>query len=238
MLLHGIGNTMHAWDELIPMLPERVRVVGVDLLGFGRSPKPSWATYNVRAQAHSVMVTLAKLGVRRRVIFVGHSLGALAAVELARRYPLAVRQLILCSPPFYHADGRRDKALKRLYREAVKYPAQMKKLSRYAVQTGLANKALSINDENISAYFGTLEASIVNQTSMDDAARLKTPTRILYGTLDPVVIGKNIVTVAKNNSAVSTRKLLVGHEVLGTYTKAVAKEVEAVVLALGRDTPR
>ncbi len=235
VLIHGIGNSSHSWEDLIPMLPKHTRVVAIDLLGFGRSPKPAWGAYSAKAQARSVMLTLFRMGVNQRVYVVGHSLGALIAVEMAKRYPLVVRSLVLCSPPFYRptVQGKwsRDEALRRLYRTAHRYPERLVKLSPLAVRVGLANKALRLTDENIGAYVGALEASIINQTSVQDALRLKVPTRILYGTLDPIVIGKNITDLAKANPAITAKRLLVGHEISGLYTKAVAKEITALMLA-------
>lgn len=235
VLVHGIGNSAHAWDELVPMLPKHVRVLGVDLLGFGRSPKPDWATYNAKAQAQSIMMTLLKMGVTQRVYVVGHSLGALVAVEMAKRYPLRVRAMVLCSPPFYRpsVEGKwsPDDALRRLYRAARKYPERLVKLSPLAVKMGLANKAFRLTEDNVNSYVGALEASIINQTALKDALAIKAPTRILYGTLDPVVIGKNITYLAKENPAITSRRLLVGHEVSGLYTKAVAKEITTLMLA-------
>ncbi|MBC7670944.1 MAG: alpha/beta fold hydrolase [Polaromonas sp.] len=42
----GIGATTRYWALVVGALANRVRVFRVDLLGFGRSPKP-WVTYSV-----------------------------------------------------------------------------------------------------------------------------------------------------------------------------------------------
>ena len=240
VLIHGIGNSLSAWDELVRLLPEGTRVIGVDLLGFGQSPKPRWARYNVVMQARSVAFTLLNMGIGRRWVVVGHSLGALVAIELAKRYPLLVKQLLLCSPPLYlseQADAarktiRRDDILKNIYRTVQRYPEQMIRLAPFAVKLGVANKSLELTNDNVAAYIGALEASIINQTSLEDVRRVIIPTRILYGALDPVVIGSNIRAAAKLNEKVTARRLMVGHEVTGQYTKAVAKELTGIVDAL------
>ncbi len=228
VFIHGIGNTLHSWDEVVAMLPKDVRLIGIDLLGFGKSPRPAWAVYSAKTQARSVGVTLFKLGLVQQPIIVGHSLGALVAVEVARRYPLVAKRLVLCSPPFYAPEANKkgikppDDVLRELYRIAKKFPDQLEKMSPLAVKLGLANKTLTITKDTVVPYMAALEASIINQTSLADAARLRTPMDIFYGTLDPVVIKRHIVTLAAEHKAVTAHKLNVGHEVLGGYAHSLS----------------
>src|SRR5688572_20851458 len=101
LFLHGLGGTGDIWDPIIARLPHDVGIVTIDLLGFGKSPKPSWAEFNVKTQARSIAATFLKHRLVGPVIIVGHSMGALVAVELARKYPRIVKGLVLCNPPFY-----------------------------------------------------------------------------------------------------------------------------------------
>ena len=55
LFIHGIGDKGRAWDEVIAKLLKNLKVVTVDLLGFGQSPSPSWAVYRARTQARSVL---------------------------------------------------------------------------------------------------------------------------------------------------------------------------------------
>jgi pimeloyl-ACP methyl ester carboxylesterase len=48
LFLHGIGNSSTAWSQVVDRLPTDVRVIRIDLLGFGKSPKPKWVTYDAR----------------------------------------------------------------------------------------------------------------------------------------------------------------------------------------------
>lgn len=227
VLIHGIGNTLHSWDEVVAEMPRDVKVVGIDLLGFGGSPRPSWATYNARTQARSVGATLLKLGLVKDVVLVGHSLGALVSVEVTRRYPLMIKRLVLCSPPFYKprvSSGRpktTDDALRSVYAFARKYPQQLIRLSSLAVKAGVANKTLSITDETVDLFIATLESGIVNQTSLRDVAALSVRIDIFYGALDAVVVNRNIVKLGKDNSNITAHRVVSGHEVIGGYAKAV-----------------
>lgn len=236
VLIHGIGNSAKAWDELIPLLPKNVRVIGIDLLGFGHSPRPDWVQYSARTQARSVARTLVRMRLLQPPILVGHSLGSLVAVETAKRYPFAIRQLVLCSPPFYAApsDAKKlfpeyDELLRSLYRTAKKYPAQLVSVSPIAVQLGLATKALNVNEDNVASYIAALEASIINQTSLRDVSVLKLPITMFYGRFDPVVIAAHVKKLGNDIPNITAKPVLAGHEVIGGYTKLVAKEISKIV---------
>ncbi len=235
VFIHGIGNTLHSWDDVVALMPKDVRIIGVDLLGFGGSPKPDWAIYNAKTQARSLGITLLGLRMAHQPILVGHSLGALVAVEVAKRYTLLPKRLVLCSPPFYSptAEGKRiptgDDMLRELYRVAKKHPEQLEALSPLAVKLGLANKTLNITQDNVGSYLGALEASIINQTALADVATLKIPIDIFYGTFDPVVIKKHITTLAKTKENVTAKRLIAGHEVVGGYVKSLAEYLKNIV---------
>ena len=231
VFIHGIGNTLHSWDEVVKRLPSDVRAVGIDLLGFGDSPRPGWAIYDAKTQARSVGITLLGLRLAHQPIIVGHSLGALVAVEVAKRYTLLPKRLILCSPPFYKPQaekislGNPDDILRQLYRVAKKHPEQLEQFSPIAVRMGLANKALNITSDTVPSYLAALESSIINQTSLADVAKLRLPIDIFYGAFDPVVIKKHIINLAKNHENVSVIRLNAGHEVVGGYAKALAAHI-------------
>ena len=232
LFLHGIGNSGAAWDKVVEGIPKDVTVIAVDLLGFGQSPKPGWPEYNVRLQARSVFATLIKLNIRRRLIIVGHSMGALVAVEIAKRYPLLVKSLVLCSPPFYDDQEvrpflpRRDRTLKRLYRLAQKHPSKFTTIAAFAVKYKLVEGTFNVTADNVSTYMAALEASIINQTSLEDAKNLRKPMYIVHGALDPVVIKKNLDAVVAANKKAKLTVIMAGHQMMGRYVPAVVKKIK------------
>ncbi|HET6747240.1 MAG TPA: alpha/beta fold hydrolase [Candidatus Saccharimonadales bacterium] len=236
LLIHGIGNSGAAWDSVVAKLPDSIHVISIDLLGFGNSPRPAWAIYNAKTQARSVLTTLLKLKARHPIIIVGHSLGALVAVEFAKRYPLLVRSLILVSPPFYQSVTNSSKQLpnadrmrREIYRLIKKRPDQLIQIANLALKLGLLNKTFNLTKDNASIYLNALEASILNQTSLHDAEHLKLPIRILYGMLDPVIASRNLAYLAQKNKYVRTTAVLASHEVLGTFASKVADAIKASV---------
>jgi len=100
VFLPGIGATTRYWEIVVGALASRMRLTLIDLLGFGRSPKP-WTTYSVDRHLAELERVIAPLAREGPVTLVGHSLGARLAVVYAARHPEQVRQLILVSMPYF-----------------------------------------------------------------------------------------------------------------------------------------
>lgn len=233
VFIHGLGNSAESWRGVAAQLPKDVRVIAIDMLGFGKSPKPKWVTYNITVQAKAVAHTLLGLGLLQRPIVVGHSMGSLVAIELARRHPLVLKQLVLCSPPLYKVNSSdwsgREKLLKDFYKLVTKHPAELEKIAPVAKQLGIVSKVFNVTGEYGAVYVAALESSIINQSSLDDVRRLSLPIRILYGAFDPVVIGTNVQKIDNEKPNITTKVLPVGHEMLGTYIYFIAHELKKII---------
>lgn len=232
-MIHGIGNTNKTWADLVKQMPPDVRVITVDLLGFGQSPHPDWAIYNTKTQARSVIATLVKQRIYGKVIIVGHSLGSLVAIEVAKRYKPIVSRLILCSPPLYKSEQKdkrmlpvADDALRRIYRQAIKHPSLLVRVARLAKKYRLSDKTSSITDESLFTYLATLEAAIINQTSLDDAMDLQIPITVIRGRLDPLVVPANLKLLAKTSPKVKLKTISAAHELNKKYFSAILPELQ------------
>jgi pimeloyl-ACP methyl ester carboxylesterase len=103
VLLHGITSSSRTWWRAGPALAERgFSVLAVDLRGHGGSPT-SAAGLGLPELAADVAETVAAMvpgGSPVRVdLLVGHSLGALVALELLAARPGLARRLLLEDPP-------------------------------------------------------------------------------------------------------------------------------------------
>jgi len=235
VFLHGIGSSGSMW-KAVAGKQLNANIIIIDLLGFGRSPAPVWARYDARLQARAVSFTLTKLGIARPVIVVGHSMGALVAVEFATKYPRRVESLILCSPPFYRMGNTLsprlptpESMLMKLYTSVQSNPLQFAKLTAFATKYKLVNDGFNVTSENIDTYIVALEGMILNQTSFDDALRLEVPTHIIRGSLDPFVIPRNLKLLMSQNPYISTTTVAAGHEIRGLFLRAISKKLESVV---------
>lgn len=95
LLLHGLGASSHYWDAVLERLGG-FRAIAPDLLGFGRSPAPSEASYDVGCHLAALRPLL-----REKTVVVGHSTGSMLAGALARAHPELVKGLVLVSLPAY-----------------------------------------------------------------------------------------------------------------------------------------
>jgi pimeloyl-ACP methyl ester carboxylesterase len=236
LFLHGIGNSGRTWEHVVDQLPADVNVIIVDLLGFGDSPQPAWARYDAATQAKAVAKTLWQLRLTHRVIIVGHSMGTLVAVEFARRYPALVRSLVLFSPPIYSLDTRdkrrflvRDAQLRRIYDLMARRPTAVGAIMRLGARYKLLNPDMDVERLNLTIYAQALRANIINQTTFRDVVKLKKPIAILYGTLDPVVIGATLRELRKKSGYITVQRFVGGHEIVRGYVDRAASLITQVV---------
>ncbi|MGH8828513.1 MAG: alpha/beta fold hydrolase, partial [Jiangellaceae bacterium] len=89
----SLGTTRTMWDEQLPALSERYRVVRYDHRGHGRSPVPP-APYTVDDLGADLVALLDELGIVR-AHHVGLSLGGIVAMWLAAHHPARVDRLAL-----------------------------------------------------------------------------------------------------------------------------------------------
>lgn len=243
VFIHGLANSHAMWHEIIDKVDTKTtRVISVDLLGFGNSPKPTWQTYSAHVHARSLRMTLQTLRVRTPVLIVGHSLGSLVAIKYAALYPRKVQSLILCSPPFYRptklpADKlagiitQTDDLYHLLYRNSRYRSEVAVRLADIVKKARIASKYFTVDEATLPAIVSSLEMSIENQTALDDAKSLHMPTQIIYGQFDPFIIKSHIRALANENPAIATRTILGNHEITGNsvFRKAVIDAINTVI---------
>lgn len=97
VFLPGMGGTTRYWQGRVTKLEQDFRVLLVDLLGFGESPKPA-TQYTVKRHVDALHRTLSPTA---PFTLVGHSMGAVLSVAYAVRYPEQVERLILIGLPYF-----------------------------------------------------------------------------------------------------------------------------------------
>jgi len=93
VLVHGVGGDADQWAFCLEALAASHRVIAVDLLGFGRSDKPS-IDYRIAGYVELLDRFLTKLDIGRASLL-GHSLGGWITASFALAFPERVETLIL-----------------------------------------------------------------------------------------------------------------------------------------------
>jgi pimeloyl-ACP methyl ester carboxylesterase len=105
VLLHGLGDSGDCWPDAVRRWAPQYRVVGLDLLGHGRSPRFTPAQLGspdpmeeMYAATLATVTTLVQLSGSVPVTLVAHSMGAGITTALAARRPDLVRAAVLEEP--------------------------------------------------------------------------------------------------------------------------------------------
>jgi len=186
VLIHGLGGRTYNFRYNIPVLSERLRVVALDLKGFGYSERPAAGDYSLAAQARLVGELMDRLGISRAAVL-GHSMGGAIALRLAVTCPEKVDRLILvgsaspnamvprfaASPPLpfllrlgtalvLHQPGLRESVLRQgFYDPAFLSPEMLEEFRRSACIRGSTNAIASLLSD--AARDGPIDLSRVGQ---------------------------------------------------------------------------
>jgi 3-oxoadipate enol-lactonase len=93
VLIHGLGSSARDWEQQVPALADRYRVLTYDVRGHGRTSKPR-GPYSVAQFANDLALLLERLD-HRPAHVVGISMGGMIAFQLAVDRPDLVRSLVI-----------------------------------------------------------------------------------------------------------------------------------------------
>lgn len=106
IFIHGFISSSTFWTETIfPYFsdPEKssYRFFAVDLLGFGRSPKPTDSMYTLAEHVDMIVRSVVQPYQLKSFHIVAHSLGCIIALALAARFTGSIKSLTLLAPPYF-----------------------------------------------------------------------------------------------------------------------------------------
>jgi len=123
VLLHGFLGNMQVWENLLPSLIKRYKVILIDLPGHGLTENFGYV-HKMDLMAEAVKAVLHELQLRRYVL-IGHSMGGYVSMAFAEKYMDNLRGLVLFhSSAFADSEEKkldRDKAIKVAKRHKEKY---------------------------------------------------------------------------------------------------------------------
>lgn len=176
ILLHGIETTSELWRALAEGLALGHRVIALDLLGFGSSPKPRALRYDLSDHVAAVLHTMHALLGERPARLVGQGLGGLIAMGCAVTDPGSVSEVVAFSPTLVEPgsdvlDRAGDPRVARvlLTREIFAEMASEERASLIAERL----------EEQVLAGVRTLDNAILGTDAPALLRRLSVPTRIV-----------------------------------------------------------
>lgn len=94
MLMHGFPDDQHLYDQTLPYLTGRRRVVTFDFLGWGESDKPPGYPYTATNQTGDLDAVITRLGLDQ-VVLVAHDSSGPPAIDWALDHPQRIAALVL-----------------------------------------------------------------------------------------------------------------------------------------------
>ncbi|KAJ0594270.1 putative dihydrolipoyllysine-residue acetyltransferase [Helianthus annuus] len=106
LFIHGFISSSEFWTEtLFPnfsrSIKSKYRLFAIDLLGFGKSPKPNESLYTMKEHLDMIERSVLEPNKVESFHIVAHSLGCILALALAVKYPKSVKSLTLLAPPYF-----------------------------------------------------------------------------------------------------------------------------------------
>jgi len=237
ILLHGIGRTGKVWEHVVRELSLlNQRVVTFDLLGFGASPKPNWVRYDIDDHAAAVIASIDKLKPTQPLVIVGHSMGCLVAVRVARLRPDLVRHLVLFEMPLY--EGLPQKAYYRMrtnlyfkfYDWVIRYQPGFDEESARRIER-LARKIVGfeVTRETWQPFIKSLRNTIMQQTADQDIPLLTMPMDVIYGSYDMLVIRGELANIFGSHERISRKTIPAGHSISLKSSRFIASRIVAAL---------
>ena len=123
VLLAGLGNTAHVFDELAPKLTGLGRVFAITRRGYGASSRTT-SGYDVARLGKDVLAVLDSLRIERPVL-IGHSMAGQEMSYLAEQYPDRIGALVYLEAAYRYAfdlPGEFERAFPTLPRPPATLP--------------------------------------------------------------------------------------------------------------------
>ena len=107
LLLHGVGLRAEAWGAQIEALSQDHTVIAPDMVGHRESALPSFPAHL------SAYVDAVAEAMTEPAVVVGHSMGAMMALDLAARYPQKIRGVAALNAIYRRSEAAKQAVLTR-----------------------------------------------------------------------------------------------------------------------------
>jgi pimeloyl-ACP methyl ester carboxylesterase len=180
VLLHGFLENQKMWQDLVPELSKRNRVITIDLLGHGETECLSYV-HSMEENAEVVKAVLSKLRIRKAVL-IGHSMGGYVTLAFAELFPEKMKGLVLLN-----STSKEDSEEKKQNRDrAIK---AVKKEYETFIRLSIANLFYPDNRERLQEEIENVKIQA-----------LKTPLQGIVASLEGMKIRKDRVFVLQTTN--------------------------------------
>lgn len=238
ILLHGMADDLHSWDEVLPGLSEGRRVIRYDLRGFGRSPHPT-ETYSHTDDLLQLMDGIEL----ERADLLGVSFGGSIALHFALEHPARVRRLVLESPSMRGWDWSDDW---RNLASAIEAAAQTQGVEAAkalwlrhpmfdalrAYQAAFAKMSVGLARYSGLHWLGADRHLPLPAPDIERLEQLQTPTLLISGERDVEDMRLIADAIAALSPSVQRVDFSAGHLVHLEQPEAFVKTVDAFLTAL------
>ena len=232
LFVHGLAGSWRYWRRGFPELARDHELYAPDLLGFGRSPKPR-GDYSAAMHVEAVGRLLQEIGTVE--VVVGHSMGAIIALELYARFPQRVKRLVLLGLPSFPTRAEAVATLARgsfLNRAMINRSrlaqamCYMKDLWALPIFAPLAGVPVDLYRDYWKHTWISASRSLLNTVLAFDAPRVLEsvdPTRItlVHGTADSVSPIEHVRGLAARFSDLTLHELDGDHHLYLTASHTV-----------------
>ena len=243
IFLHGISANSGTWKTVFSELEKnqnlnRVKLIGLDLLGFGKSLRADWLDYNYAEYETALKNSLKTLKIKTPLILVGHSMGSLIIADFLKNISKAeakkynIKDIILISPPVLkprELASLPDKFYLKSY-------SSLHKIADTLVARALASfvsKISSFRREYLktTAFAKSMENIILNPRNYETFENIKSETTIIHGRFDPLVFGPNLESLTKKNKNLNLINVIGDHDI----TSRKRAKIEEILLKNVKD---
>ena len=209
VLLHPLGTSTWAWHTVIDALSQDYTCYAFDMLGHGLSDKPT-RPFNLPDYARALDDACQVLNIHRGH-YVGNSVGACLAAEMAATYPERVDKLALVGCPLWNPWGGAQRvadAAADYDDQGLPQPRTLEQLRQRATYANPQPEWLDASNETrrqAGEWVRNLHQSLSYYDLLSRLPLIKaTATLVLYGELDTLREGAELL----HNNIVNARQTI------------------------------
>lgn len=208
VLLHGFLENSNMWNDLIPEISNKNRIVCIDLLGHGKSGCLGYV-HTMELMADVVDIVLNHLKIKKTYI-IGHSMGGYVALAFAEKHPNKVKGLCLMNSTTAADDmarkQNRDRAI-------IAVKQNHKTFIRLAIGNLFRPKNRKIFSEKIKeikqealkmplqGIIAALEGMKIRENKNEFFKQADFKKMIIIGRKDPVLEHTTLIQIATSSNA-------------------------------------